>query len=52
MPEFVELHVPGATSKLGALLWRVLPQRFVMPRVAASYRRALGLAATRRRETT
>jgi short-subunit dehydrogenase len=39
-----ELHVPGASSKLGALLWRVLPQRFVMSRVAASYRRALGLA--------
>jgi short-subunit dehydrogenase len=38
------LHVPGATNKLGAVLWRLLPQRMMTSQVAASYRRALGLA--------
>jgi short-subunit dehydrogenase len=39
------VHVPGATNKLGAVLWRVLPQRMVTSQVAASYRRALELAS-------
>src|SRR5215510_5333447 len=38
------LHVPGATNKLGTVLWRVLPQRLMTSQVAASYRRALALA--------
>jgi hypothetical protein len=38
------LHVPGATNKLGAVLWRLLPQRMMTSQVAASYRRALGIA--------
>jgi short-subunit dehydrogenase len=38
------LYVPGATNKLGTLLWRVLPQRVMTGQVAASYRRALALA--------
>jgi len=38
------VHVPGVTNKLGAVLWRVLPQRMVTSQVAASYRRALELA--------
>jgi uncharacterized protein len=38
------LHVPGATNKLGTMLWRLLPQRIVTSQVAASYRRALALA--------
>jgi short-subunit dehydrogenase len=37
------LHVPGATNKLGTVLWRVLPQRLMTSQVAASYRRALAL---------
>lgn len=39
------VHVPGATNKLGAVLWRVLPQRLMTSQVAASYRRALALAS-------
>jgi short-subunit dehydrogenase len=38
------LHIPGATNKLGAVLFRLLPQRIVTSQVAASYRRALALA--------
>jgi short-subunit dehydrogenase len=41
------LHVPGATNKLGTVLWRVLPQRLMTSQVAASYRRALALASKR-----
>jgi short-subunit dehydrogenase len=41
------LHVPGATNKLGTVLFRLLPQRMVTGQVAASYRRALALAGKR-----
>jgi short-subunit dehydrogenase len=35
------LEVPGATNRIGAALMRVLPQRFVGGRLAASYKGAL-----------
>lgn len=35
------LHVPGAVNRLGPLLYGVLPRRFVVGRMAATYRKAL-----------
>lgn len=39
------LHVPGITMRVGTLLMRFLPQRFLTGRVAATYRAALHAAA-------
>lgn len=36
-----EIHLPGLTNRLGDVLMRVLPQRFVTARMAAAYRTAL-----------
>jgi hypothetical protein len=38
------LHVPGATYRLGYVMSRLLPHRFVTARIAATYREALRAA--------
>ncbi len=42
------LAIPGATNRVGDLLIRVLPRRFVTGRLAATYRGALSTTAGRR----
>jgi short-subunit dehydrogenase len=42
------LYVPGSSNRLGAILGRVLPRRFVTSLVARSYRRALEQTSQRR----
>jgi short-subunit dehydrogenase len=36
-----DIHLPGLTNRLGSVLLRFLPQRFVTARMAATYRSAL-----------
>jgi len=42
-----EIHLPGLTNRLGSVLIRLLPQRFVTARMAATYRSALIKSARR-----